>query len=355
MCWRVAQSCRAVLVVLLVVAPLCCHAGWQEDEERLMLEQVTVTKPERCEGMRDIVKAVAAGYSTFALSARGVVHLQGMGGPTRSFEGGPWVDLAAGTYQLFLLSDEGMLFVWPDIREPELPIQRLAVPFEGAVHKGMFASGHGFTVVVDVPRSQMHVLERNETVALPVDGADVASVCAGGAYAMLLARNGTVYGHGSNAFGQLALGNHVRRVDGWHAVAPLPAIKSVACGGDHVLALAEDGRVFSWGWAEKGQLGIGSNLGVNEVSVPSWISSLPPVRAIGAGGYAHSAAIDREGALYVWGWNELDGDVWQPRKIDGVQRARSLANGSFKHVACVDEDGFVVSFGNNFYQQVKSA
>ncbi len=315
MCRRQLRPRGSLLLLLFVlVLPLCCRAGWQEDEERLMLEQVTVTTPERCEGMHDIVKAVGAGYSTFALSSRGVVHLQGMGGPTRTFDGGPWVDLAAGTYQLFLLNEQGLLFTWPDVREPELPLQRVALPFASAVQKDMFASGHGFTVVVDVQTSQMHILENNETVALPVAGADVASVCAGGSYAMLLSRNGTLYGHGSNAFGQLAQGNHVRRVDGWHAIESLPALQSVACGGDHVLALARDGRVFSWGWAEKGQLGIGNLSGdVRQVSAPSWINSLPPIAAIGAGGYAHSAAVDREGKLFVWGWNELDGDVWVVR------------------------------------------
>ena len=33
-------------------------------------------------------------------------------------------------------------------------------------------------------------------------------------------------------------------------------VKQIACGEAHTLALSYEGKVYSWGWAEDGQLGL---------------------------------------------------------------------------------------------------
>lgn len=67
-------------------------------------------------------------------------------------------------------------------------------------------------------------------------------------------------------------------------------IKQIACGLDHNLALAEDGKVYGWGSAMFGQLGLG--LSENPViAEPQEIKNLPPFVRIFAGG-DHSGGVD---------------------------------------------------------------
>ena len=64
---------------------------------------------------------------------------------------------------------------------------------------------------------------------------------------------------GSNASGQLGLGDNTRR-NTFTAVPALPygkVAKQVAAGGHHMMILAEDGTVFACGCNGCGQLGLG--------------------------------------------------------------------------------------------------
>ncbi len=243
-----------------------------------MLEETVVSAPHAMFGDRlgKASKVVSGGYFSAALLEDGSVFLRGMGGPRRI--PGPWQDLAAGSYQLYLLSPDGLLFSVPDVRVQEWVLEPVHVPFP-VVRKLLFASGHDFTVIVDP--DQTFVVERNTSLPTP-PGAK--SVCCGGSYAMLLTDGGELFGLGSNAFGQLAQANDVRRSDLWLRVPLSAPVESVACGGDHVVALAADGRVFAWGWSEKGQIGIGQLDGVTQVHKPKWISALSNVKSVAAGG-----------------------------------------------------------------------
>src|SRR5688500_3500466 len=72
-------------------------------------------------------------------------------------------------------------------------------------------------------------------------------------------------------------------VIGWihHTGGAGVVMTDIACGGFHVLALANDGRVFAWGMNHAGQLGIfGLTTGGSDSNTSSTLSSsssrLPP-------------------------------------------------------------------------------
>jgi len=96
-----------------------------------------------------------------------------------------------------------------------------------------------------------------------------------------------------------------------------PRIRSVACGTWHSVYLAEDGHVFTCGWNKHGQLGQGSHVSLG--LRPTAISMLPagpslirqsaaapaPAHIVSvACGNRHTVALDRNGQVYAWGWNE---------------------------------------------------
>jgi hypothetical protein len=73
-------------------------------------------------------------------------------------------------------------------------------------------------------------------------------------------------------------------------------LRSVAAGAVHILALGWDGRVYSWGRNERGQLGQGDTL-VRPVPAP--VEGLEDVRGVAAAS-DHSLAVTQSGAVYRW-------------------------------------------------------
>lgn len=86
----------------------------------------------------------------------------------------------------------------------------------------------------------------------------VVHAVAGGAHSCVLTACGAVMTTGSNAYGQLGLGD-VRRRYAFERVEALRGTRlaTVAVGEDHSGAVGTDGRLFLWGRGDWGQLGTG--------------------------------------------------------------------------------------------------
>ena len=69
---------------------------------------------------------------------------------------------------------------------------------------------------------------------------------------------------------------------------------------DHTIVLTNSGEVYSWGWNNWGQIGIGSD--ENVVSVPQQLNGFngEKVKAISCGSY-HSLALTESGHVFSWG------------------------------------------------------
>ena len=81
----------------------------------------------------------------------------------------------------------------------------------------------------------------------------------------------------------------------------LSNIKAIAAGGGHSLALDNNGTVWAWGYNGYGQLGNGSS-GASH-PVPVQVKNLNNIKAIAAG-YNHLLALDNNGTVWAWGYNE---------------------------------------------------
>ncbi|XP_055315048.1 probable E3 ubiquitin-protein ligase HERC4 isoform X2 [Sitodiplosis mosellana] len=146
-------------------------------------------------------------------------------------------------------------------------------------------------------RKRPHLVENLESHV-------IKNVCCGSSHSCAINEWGLLFTWGSNSFGQLGYGE-------FDTNEPLPKlakklatknIVQIACGDHHNLALTNEGELWSWGLNNYGQLGIGNAM--KKVTNPMKITSLDgiPIAFIACGGY-HSFAISKSGAVFGWGKN----------------------------------------------------
>jgi regulator of chromosome condensation len=159
------------------------------------------------------------------------------------------------------------------------------------------------------------------------DGTVFTQLAAGDSMTFALTDEGLVYGWGTfrvwlsllRAFGQIinfsAQGNEgvigfrgekgeIARIEYQPVlVEGLKKIKKIACGSNHVLALASNGAVYAWGSGQQHQLGRRTVERTKHNALTPREFGLPKGTVdIGAGSY-HSFAVNKNGKVYAWGLN----------------------------------------------------
>lgn len=124
---------------------------------------------------------------------------------------------------------------------------------------------------------------------------------------------------------------------------------TVAAGGGHALALADDGTVWAWGFNDQGQLGDGT---LQYATAPVQVQGLPEIKAISAG-YTSSMALGRDGTVWTWGSNQSgelgDGTTnshSRPVRISSLEQISSIATNAGIGMA-LQTDGTVWLWGQN--------
>jgi alpha-tubulin suppressor-like RCC1 family protein len=256
-------------------------------------------------------------------------------------------------------------------------------PLEGshslAVDDGHHAFGWGFNSAGQVGNGQFGV---DSFIPAQVCGTGQASPCtqfiesvvavaAGGFHSLALDSFGTVWGWGFNQSGQVGVSSGpvnvpVRNTPLFaqlHQQPGAPVITAIAAGSNHSLALDSRGVVWAWGDNSSGQLGIGSfPLGTPPfIATPVTFPETVKVTAIAAGG-RHTLAIDSNGTLWTWGFNQFgqlglssfDDHFNTPQKLihfPANTRIVAIAGGS-SHSLALDSIGRVWAFGRNLVGQL---
>ena len=218
-------------------------------------------------------------------------------------------------------------------------------------------------------------LGHNDPVArwalLPVPGlSNVVSAAAGNGCSFAVLANGQVMAWGSNAGGMLGTTPLAlfEKTASWGSSSnkPIPVVTkfdavAIDTKKDHVVALARDGTVYTWGKADAGQLGIGAmpditfltNQSAAETYLPfpARVPDLTEVVAISAG-YSHTLALLKDGTVRAWGDNSMgqlgDGTTetrTRPVPAQGVRNAIGVAAGADFSVALL-ANGTAMTWGN---------
>jgi alpha-tubulin suppressor-like RCC1 family protein len=249
------------------------------------------------------------------------------------------VAIAAGENHSFAITSDGRLFTW-----------------------GKRRAGFGQTVNSVTP------VELNSGGLV---GKTVVAISPGGSVDIALTSEGEMYGWGDSSYGQLGTSN-TYSVDpiriGSGEIGAMPVI-AIAAGSRHSLALSQDGRVFSWGSAQYGALGIDSPQGSFSVNQPVAVNTQgvlagKTITSISSR-EGSSMVVASDGRVYAWGrnWNgELgDGTTTErslPVAVDssGALAAQNVAEIRFgsTHSLALTTDGKIFSWGDNGFGQLGS-
>eukprot|EP00050_Salpingoeca_kvevrii_P008210 m.301490 g.301490 ORF g.301490 m.301490 type:complete len:454 (-) comp14796_c0_seq1:164-1525(-) len=169
-------------------------------------------------------------------------------------------------------------------------------------------------------------------------GIHVVQVASGGFHTMLLTAAGDCYAFGSNAFGQLGLGDRDSRREPTRVTFPRPEhIAEIQCGYAFTLFRTSSGAVYSCGFNQNGRLGIPDSECTAHTDDGDSLALLPqPTMAVLgrriialAGGSGHCAALDENRTLLTWGRNDL-GQLGNPDRASEIEefeiRARHHEN-----------------------------
>ena len=129
---------------------------------------------------------------------------------------------------------------------------------------------------------------------------NISKVSSGSNHSLFQNNNGEIFSCGLNYRGECGLGhfNDPQITPSLILNAP-PNIVHFICGDCHNLFLDSEGNVFSVGYNEYGQLGLGHNM---EQNVLNKIPNIPPIKMISCV-YSSCYLIDFEGNLWSFGYN----------------------------------------------------
>ena len=179
------------------------------------------------------------------------------------------------------------------------------------------------------------------------DAGLIISLKCGYHHSAAVGSDGRIYTWGRGLFGQLGHGNNeICKIPTQLTHLESFKVTSVACGWQHTLCLLNNGKVFSWGYGEDGQLGHGD---CKDYLIPKEIQSINSFVCHIACGHSHSGCISDK-KLFMWGCNPdsrcfltTTEPIPAPQKIS-LNKVVHLDLG-VNHSAAVLEDGKVVLSG----------
>jgi alpha-tubulin suppressor-like RCC1 family protein len=146
-----------------------------------------------------------------------------------------------------------------------------------------------------------------------IEGAcDVKAVTCSAGLTLYLTNAGRIFSFGLNRWSQCGVA--VPKDGSPYVFQPfqltmLPTCVAVDAGLQHGVALSEDGVVYTWGKYDRGQLGIGQQEQSAHLPGKVILGKDKKLKAVAiSAGFSHTAAIDEEGAVHVWG-KGLSGDI----------------------------------------------
>lgn len=180
----------------------------------------------------------------------------------------------------------------------------------------------------------------------------IVKIAAGYHHSLALTDDGRIYTWGYGEVGQLGHGNSIKRVLTPKCIEGLSDVKfiDISASEHHTLALTSDGKVYSWGLNRFNQLGYSTDDSTYQ-STPKVVPIQNIITSISAG-TAHSLAVSSDGALYYWGRYVLSGEIFNsPKRLDLPEAFFIKVSTKLNHCLALTNKGEIWAFGYNEHGQ----
>ncbi|PIK61243.1 hypothetical protein BSL78_01802 [Apostichopus japonicus] len=160
----------------------------------------------------------------------------------------------------------------------------------------------------------------------------VFQVSCGDDHSAFVTENGRLYTFGANEWGQLGLGSSKSTTKPSSVKAlKQEGVKVVACGRLHTLVLSKTGRLYTFGGRREGQLGHGDLEGSE---LPKLVQSLSEHNIVKmACGTDHSFILTDAGVLFAWG-GAAEGQLGMGDTSECTIPRELSVSGKVKHLSC---------------------
>ena len=185
---------------------------------------------------------------------------------------------------------------------------------------------------------------------------DIKSVYCGGYHTFILKNDNTLWGCGNNDYGQLGLGDTNYRITFTQITTNTGDIKEIYCGSSYTLILKNDGTLWGCGYNANGELGLGDT--TNRYTFTEVTTNADDVKEIYCGAN-HAFILENNGTLWCTGNNEYGqlglGDTNHRYTFTQVTTNANDIKQVYcgtNHTFILKNDGTLWSCGRNYYGQL---
>ncbi len=247
-------------------------------------------------------------------------------GSGSSFSPIQWVEISASSGHTVALKSDGTIWSW-------------GINGDGQI-------GDGTTINKSVPTQEI------------TEARDWVAVAAGQNHTVAVKSDGTLWSWGENTEGQLGDGTNENRLVPTQEITKAEFWETVAAGGDHTIALEENGSLWSWGKNEFGQLGEGTT---DDRNFPGPDSTLDSDWIAISAGSRHTVALKSDGSFWSWGYNghgQLGAEEGSntsrsiPGQEDTPEYNWTFISAGFNHTVALKSNGTLWAWGANDNSQL---
>jgi alpha-tubulin suppressor-like RCC1 family protein len=180
-----------------------------------------------------------------------------------------------------------------------------------------------------------------------------------GLQGVALDRKGTAFGWGYNNNGNLGDNTTISRLTPVSVSGAKKTFCEISGGGQHVLGIDKNGRLWGWGYNTLGTLG--DNSFTNRCTPVSVAGAVKTFCTI-SGGYRHSTAIDKNGRAWGWGYNRygqignnaggIGVCVITPVSVVGAVKTFCKISAGVNSTIAIDKNGRAWGWGYNYAGQL---
>ena len=253
------------------------------------------------------------------------------------------IGIAAGIFNTAAITSEGRVFTWG--------------------YNGHGQLGDGTTISRDTPAEITSNFNLNT-------GETIIEITAGQYHTAAITSEGRIFTWGSNGYGQLGDGTIINRETPTEITSNFNLNESetvieITAGNYHTAIITSEGRAFTWGRNENGQLGDGtSNTDAHPMPTEitsNFILNAEEIVLTITAEYYHTAAITSQGRVFTWGYN-ISGQLGDGTTTDRYTPTEITSNFNLNagetviaitagrdHTAAITSQGRILTWGGNFY------